>query len=116
MGLLLAAAKDSSAVGMAAIAVVVFGVLVVTLFLRSLVRDPGRHRRAVFGFSHRVDRDAVPAHGARHLAARHPRDPAGTPASEKVRQLQRLRDKGHISDEDFRRTVGDLMSHERTAR
>jgi len=100
---------------MATIAVVVFGVLVLAIFLRSLGGN-GKKRRAVFGIAHETPRRGPGAHGPRHTGSR-ARGAAGpVPVADKLVQLQRLRDKGHITDEDYRRTAGDLLGHEPTRR
>lgn len=93
-------------------AVLVFGVLALVIFARSM-RTDRRRRPGLWGVRETDAGARVPVHGPRAAAARRPRHsrPAIAP-EDRLRQVERLHAKGHLTEADVQR-ARDEVARER---
>lgn len=110
MGVPLAAAS-ASAGSIALGAVLVFGVLALVMIARSMAADrPARRRFGIWGGRPLDAGTRVPGHRPRAAAERRLREGrAAIDPQDRLRQLERLHARGHLSDADLRRSRDELV-------
>lgn len=91
-------------------AILIFGVLALVMIARSMASDRPRHRRFGIWGGRPLDAGSrVPGHRPRAAAERRQRQ--GRPAidpEDRMRQVERLHARGHLSDADLRRARDEL--------